>query len=698
MPFAKLLHESLQHLRAPFFEHLIADCQGGVRGKNCRPPSATIAGKSAMAISVRLYRKQFRAAHTDCNLQSVSGSPFVRRRRQLPRGSAGATCFWSSRGRPFLLIARSVDGHLRSVNVCDTSLGKDQMEAPWKNIADILCIGCQKGSTRWLQSLLATHPDTWSFPDTRPQPSTDNAEGRAHEPGVDWRHGLMKASDPRLKTMDFSPEYACLPDHYIAECKRLNPDAKVLYILRDPVARAVSALRTRMQRHFGPEAHARLDMGLMLEMLPDAGLNQHGAFMQNLEAWKKHYPDMLVLNYEELHGDRATSIARIMEHVGLDPARLTGEHRARFNAIMAGKIWKSRQFPVERDVLMYLHGLTWNARMAVREALGFEFTEGTSVMDAESAPPVPHQPANDLTSLQTVLEQIRDEIIRNREVTSAQSKTLGNLLAEVRGERRMTRMMLESSTADMEAEIATVLGQVQLDMAQTLEAVHAKRLSLARYGDGELMLMANEGHSIQFQRNSSDLRRDLINAVNPDWLAPGRVMVALPPPFRGSLLWLGVWIRTWSLLNALIDPAQRYGHTLVTRPAFFQQQGDAGIGQWRRLWQDREVLVVTGRGSRFDLLPALFDGAAKIDFLYTASEHAFEERDEIMKGVVKRAKPDTIVLLSLGPTATILAHRIAAAGIQALDIGHISASYAYVRSNGLLPERMQTSRKPATIS
>jgi len=572
------------------------------------------------------------------------------------------------------------------------------METLRKNITDILCIGCQKGSTSWLHSVLVRHPDTWAFADSEPLTSTSKEAhfwDRNHALGVEWYRSLMTPPEPHLKTMDFTPEYAYLSDSHIAECKRLSPDAKVIYILRDPLARAVSALRMRMLWRFGAKADVRLEMGALLsEMLPYAGLDQHGSFVRNYEAWRRHYPDMLVLNYEDMHADRATAVARIMAHAGLDPTRLTGEHRTRFDAIMAGRVWESEKFPVDRDVLMYLQGFTARTRVAVRSTFGFEFSEGQTMLDAASPAPMAGQPesGNAMASLKTVLDQIHDEVVRNREVASAQNKRMEDLLGEVRAEKRVMRMILDSATSDMENDITATLAPVQLSMAQTLDAVHEERLSLARFGDGEYLLMANENHSIRFQRNAPELRRDLTNAMNPDWLAPGRVLVALPPPFRGNLHWRGVWIGTWPLLKTLIDPSKRYGHTLISRPTFFQQEGAAGIAQWRRLWQDREVLVVTGRGSRFELLPALFDGAERVDFLYAAPEHAFSDREEILKSVIARATPDTIVLLSLGPTATILAHRIAAAGIQALDIGHISASYAHVYTNGLLPEKLQTSR------
>ena len=131
------------------------------------------------------------------------------------------------------------------------------------NITDILCIGCQKGSTSWLHSVLSCHPDTHAFPNSKPVTST-NKEAHFwdwnHQRGVDWYRTLMTPPEPHLLTMDFTPEYAFLPDAKIAECKALNPTAKIIYILRDPTARAVSAQRMQMLWGFGADTDRELEL------------------------------------------------------------------------------------------------------------------------------------------------------------------------------------------------------------------------------------------------------------------------------------------------------------------------------------------------------------------------------------------------------------------------------------------------------
>lgn len=256
-----------------------------------------------------------------------------------------------------------------------------------QNITDILCIGCQKGSTSWLHSVLNRHPDTHAFPNSKPVTST-NKEAHFwdwnHHRGVEWYRQLMTPKQPHKKSMDFTPEYAFLPERHIAECKRLNPGARVIYILRDPLARAVSALRMHLLWRFGKDHDQPLRLDdLFFELLHKARLDQHGAFARNHAGWKRHYDDILLLNYEDFHRDRRGSVARVMDYCGLDAARMSDEDRARLDDMLGKRVWESEQFPVEREVLMFLHGYTWRTRETVSRVFGMRFTEGERLLDGD---------------------------------------------------------------------------------------------------------------------------------------------------------------------------------------------------------------------------------------------------------------------------------------------------------------------------
>ena len=166
-------------------------------------------------------------------------------------------------------------------------------------------------------------------------------------------------------------------------------------------------------------------------------------------------------------------MARIFAHVGLDPARMSGENRQRFDAVMAGKVWESERFPIDRDVLVYLNGFTARTRSAVKGALGFDFAEGQRMIDAAA-------PALDLGAVIGALGQIRDELVKSHDVATTQRKLLEDLRGELQGQRRLTRLLLDRSLAPMEDEIEATIGAVQMSMRETLDVIHERRLSLDR--------------------------------------------------------------------------------------------------------------------------------------------------------------------------------------------------------------------------
>jgi len=254
-----------------------------------------------------------------------------------------------------------------------------------KNIADIVCIGCQKGSTSWLHSVLNCHPQTTAFKDSEPLTSTDKEAhfwDWNHHRGVDWYRTLMTAEDPALLTMDFTPEYALMSDGQIAECKALNPGATVIYIVRDPLVRAVSAIRMHMLWHYGKDHKEPLTLhGDFRMFMKNANLTAHNQYLRNLRAWRAAYPDLILLNYEDFHTDRAASVTKIFDHLGLDQFEIAGAMKERLDRLMAGRIWASEKFPFERSVLMFLHGLTWRTRQEMRDELGINFNEHTQLLE-----------------------------------------------------------------------------------------------------------------------------------------------------------------------------------------------------------------------------------------------------------------------------------------------------------------------------
>ncbi|WP_098463778.1 GT-D fold domain-containing glycosyltransferase [Isoptericola jiangsuensis] len=261
------------------------------------------------------------------------------------------------------------------------------------------------------------------------------------------------------------------------------------------------------------------------------------------------------------------------------------------------------------------------------------------------------------------------------------------------GRKELTTLRT-AATASTMSEVLEFTAQRQMTLRETLELLARERTSFARFGDGELRMMVDPLYDLGFQKNSAEIRaalRETLAAEPVDGL-----LVGWPQTFRTAHN-SGVWELVWQDVRRVVPEGRRFGNSHVSRPICFLELGDDAVRLWRDVWADEKVLVVTGRGSRFDLVPALFDDVAAVDHLWTVPRHAFEVLDELEAEIVARAS-DELVLLALGPAGTILASRLARAGVWAIDVGHLSNSYLNVVDGAPKPEKTPAVRRAARRS
>ncbi|WP_210401376.1 GT-D fold domain-containing glycosyltransferase, partial [Corynebacterium sp. HMSC034E11] len=63
--------------------------------------------------------------------------------------------------------------------------------------------------------------------------------------------------------------------------------------------------------------------------------------------------------------------------------------------------------------------------------------------------------------------------------------------------------------------------------------------------------------------------------------------------------WSGFWGEHWLECKALFENHETLADSHVSRPIFFESEGDQGVDLWRNIWNDRDILIVAGKGSRF---------------------------------------------------------------------------------------------------
>lgn len=273
------------------------------------------------------------------------------------------------------------------------------------------------------------------------------------------------------------------------------------------------------------------------------------------------------------------------------------------------------------------------------------------------------------------------------------NRSLDDILQLLKRTERLALTQLHAQAYPLISEIEEFYMSNQLSFAETLEQIHANRLSIARFGDGEMRAMLAPDHALKFQSGSEEMSKDLKEVFTLDGYEQTPLMLALPHLFRGHAHWTKVWLDVWGRVKPLLSEHRKYGNAHVTRPICFQSGGQNAVARWRRLWDGKDVAIIAGKGSRFDLEPALFDCAKSTKFVYSTPTNAYADLDRLLDVVSNDVKKDTVCIIALGPAGTIAAAKLAREGYWALDIGHLSASYATIFNGAPNPEQVPLERQ-----
>lgn len=209
---------------------------------------------------------------------------------------------------------------------------------------------------------------------------------------------------------------------------------------------------------------------------------------------------------------------------------------------------------------------------------------------------------------------------------------------------------------------------------KTLEKV-LNRTSLSRYGDGEIKHMDGK-------RNVSQVfNPKLQQALTTVFLDPLKGhMVGIPNVFS-SREFLDVrheYIQSMRRrFGKIADKRRLYGSAYISR-------GDlcpylAWATYWAlisELWRDRDVVLVRGHEKRA-CGNNMMAQARNLSHIKTPSTSAWTEYDRIRKECL-RHPVESIYLLCVGPTATVLAYDLTLSGRWAVDIGHLALFYRYL--------------------
>ena len=266
-----------------------------------------------------------------------------------------------------------------------------------------VCIGAQKSGTTWLARMLAGHPELFVTPVKEihyfdhvmgiTQHLADKKRrsryrkyhqrmwtqwGRFREHRSQWswyRHymtspiddvwyaGLFAHRGAARFAGEVTPEYAILGQAGLEHIKRLAPDARVMFIMRNPVSRTWSQVLHQC-RSRGLNAD-RLSTEAIVTMLAEPRFGELGDYAQTLDDMAAVFDagQTQVLFYEEMHEDRLAALRDVCRFIGVgfDPGYFS-ELGRRFN--------RSQEAALPEPVRQHLRHMYRDQVEAVRRRVG----------------------------------------------------------------------------------------------------------------------------------------------------------------------------------------------------------------------------------------------------------------------------------------------------------------------------------------
>ena len=221
---------------------------------------------------------------------------------------------------------------------------------------------------------------------------------------------------------------------------------------------------------------------------------------------------------------------------------------------------------------------------------------------------------------------------------------------------------------------------------ELLEKIIKERKSLCRFGDGELELMRGKARP-WFQEVNEELAKRLKEVF---YTEREEVLIAVSNNF-GSLdcytqsaadeirayLFVG---NTRMEVMELLGTEREYYDAYVSRPyLMYKDKGHAKriFSLLKALWNERDVLLVEGEHVRTGVGNDLFQNVAGLRRILCPPANAFDKYEQVLQCVKDNVHSEDLVLLCLGPTATVLAYDVSQFGIQAIDLGQIDNEYEW---------------------
>jgi SAM-dependent methyltransferase len=212
---------------------------------------------------------------------------------------------------------------------------------------DVLCIGAQRAGTTWLWQNLRSHPGVWA-PPVKEVHFFDNSQdadrwrefrqraafgligdihravpvqwavdfGMSERCDEQWYSRIYDDAPDESVRCDFTPAYSALDKGGVERVAKLVPGARIIFLLRDPVARAISsAVHELLAR-----GETGIDEQAVRRELQTPAVKARSNYRRTLELWESFFPPdhIGIFFFDDLQWDPLETLRGVVDFLGLD--------------------------------------------------------------------------------------------------------------------------------------------------------------------------------------------------------------------------------------------------------------------------------------------------------------------------------------------------------------------------------------------
>jgi len=220
-------------------------------------------------------------------------------------------------------------------------------ETPVVQTPDFIIGGAGKSATTWLLACMSEHPDVFVYP------REINFFSWEYDRGLEWYASHFEDAKSSQTIGEKSNSYFVSPDAP-ERLHRWNSDVELVFVLRDPVARAYSHYCMLLRAEEVSDAPED-------EIVPGTRFIEDSLYATNLERFYEHFDasQIHVVLMEQLKSDSGAFIEDVYRAVGVDPD---------FEPSLVGERFHQKR-PRPRFLRLYRTLVRWANWLARRSSL-----------------------------------------------------------------------------------------------------------------------------------------------------------------------------------------------------------------------------------------------------------------------------------------------------------------------------------------